>query len=157
MMRQPNGCSIPALISRQATVDIRTRLNERRNVVDTSALLRFLIFGCCSQCYSFCWLIHVTVLLVAIEHCNDCFLGLLWFSHISSILVDFALTVKLTRQARTSQTVFALYIPVLILCMPAVPNSFGVVGHIHVSRRFCAGQTILHIMIQLGISFIIYS
>jgi len=56
-------------------------LNLAYSMVDTSALLRFEILGCCSQCYSFCWLIHVNVLLVAIEHCNECYLALLWFSH----------------------------------------------------------------------------
>jgi len=99
----------------------RSTLRTKRNLLvltlhnstlDTSVLLRFQIFVCCSQCYSFRWLIHVNVLLAAIEHCNECYLALSWFSHIASILVDYALTVKLTRHARTLQTVFALDIPV---------------------------------------------
>ena len=131
-------------------------LNLAYSTVDTSALLRFVIFGCHSQCYRFRWLIHINVLLVAIEHCNECYLTLLWFSHITSILVDCALTVKLTRHVRTSQTVFGVYIPVLISCMPGVPNSFGAVDHIYI-LTFCVGQTILCIMMQSVVSCTIYS
>jgi len=77
---------------------------------------------------------------VAIKHCNKCYLTLLWFSRIASILVDYALTVKVVHHARTLQI---LFIFLSRYRMPGVLNSFGAVGHNDV-LRFCAGQTILH-------------
>ena len=63
---------------------------------------------------------HVDVLLVAMEHCNERYLAVLWLSHIAKILVDLCINCQVNVSANCQVNVyagFALYFTVCISCL----------------------------------------